>query len=563
MPNAVENDGPRQWALATFLFVAALGVYSVGNDRTSFWDRDEARYAGAARTMLRTGDYIVPYFNGTFRFQKPALTYWLVALSYRILGESEFAARLPSGLCMAAACVVVFRLGNRWFGPPAGSLAGWMLALCPVSLLLGKLCIPDGPQLLSAVAAFACLHAIRPGSTGSAETRRRAAFWLWLWLGVAILVKGPIVPGMVAATVLVYCVVSRTNPLTFAWRWPMGLAIFSMVALPWLWAIYVTAGPPFFAEALGRQLGDRVVTAFDGRWSPPGAYAATIMVGFGPWIAFTILALARGGRAMCRSGTHAFLLAWIVGPMLLVECFRSKQAHYLAPAYPALALLAAGYLADVLRGAVGWKWDLHSRAAATIFAALGIGVAGVLGWVAWRYPAGQPWALLGMMIQICAIVAATFLLFCDRLRYALATQGFATFLLGALIGVGLLPAAEPSRIARSVVDEAVARGDAERRPVLWFRTLEPSMIFYSDRALRGIDELAAWRQAVAAAEGATLTVATDDDLPRLRNAWPVYLEVVATRTGMVRLHHATIHLVRTHAATAVTSSPPKAPPIRR
>ena len=36
-----------------------------------------------------------------------------------------------------------------------------------------------------------------------------------------------------------------------------------------------------------------------------------------------------------------FLLGWAIGPMILLECVRTKLVHYYLPAYPACALLVA------------------------------------------------------------------------------------------------------------------------------------------------------------------------------------------------------------------------------
>src|SRR5579864_6702765 len=83
---------PRQ-AMAFALLVAL--VLLVGNARTSLWDQDEAAYAGFARTMLKDGDWVVPRFLWSEPHRKPPLLFWCIATSFRLLGESEFALRLP------------------------------------------------------------------------------------------------------------------------------------------------------------------------------------------------------------------------------------------------------------------------------------------------------------------------------------------------------------------------------------------------------------------------------------------------------------------------------------
>ena len=49
------------------------------------FDRDEPRFATAARTMMETGDYIVPKFNGALRPDKPPLVF--AAMRDKHVGE--------------------------------------------------------------------------------------------------------------------------------------------------------------------------------------------------------------------------------------------------------------------------------------------------------------------------------------------------------------------------------------------------------------------------------------------------------------------------------------------
>ena len=51
--------------------------------------------------MRERGDYVVPYFNNKYRFDKPPFIYWTQIASYRLFGENDFAARLPSGIAAA------------------------------------------------------------------------------------------------------------------------------------------------------------------------------------------------------------------------------------------------------------------------------------------------------------------------------------------------------------------------------------------------------------------------------------------------------------------------------
>ncbi|KAF0811310.1 Undecaprenyl phosphate-alpha-4-amino-4-deoxy-L-arabinose arabinosyl transferase [Andreprevotia sp. IGB-42] len=66
---------------------------------------DEGRYVEIAREMLHSGDWLTPRLNGIKYFEKPALQYWATAGSFRLFGETDFAARLWPALTGFAAPV--------------------------------------------------------------------------------------------------------------------------------------------------------------------------------------------------------------------------------------------------------------------------------------------------------------------------------------------------------------------------------------------------------------------------------------------------------------------------
>src|SRR5436190_24371935 len=100
---------PLLLAVTALLTLPGLGSVSL-------WDIDEGLNAEAAREMLESGNWIVPTFNGQPRTAKPALLYWLQVASYRRLGVTEFAARLPSALAALATVLLTYELGRRMFG---------------------------------------------------------------------------------------------------------------------------------------------------------------------------------------------------------------------------------------------------------------------------------------------------------------------------------------------------------------------------------------------------------------------------------------------------------------
>src|SRR5690606_23223426 len=86
---------------AWLTLLAALLLPLVSMMIVPFYDTSEPRYAEIARVMAQSGDWITPWFKPGLPFWgKPPLSFWAQALSMKILGVNEFAARFPSWLCM-------------------------------------------------------------------------------------------------------------------------------------------------------------------------------------------------------------------------------------------------------------------------------------------------------------------------------------------------------------------------------------------------------------------------------------------------------------------------------
>src|SRR5512142_29155 len=82
-------------AFCAFLFYFGLGSFGLVG-------ADEPRYAQIAREMLVRHDWVTPVLNGAAWLEKPVLYYWGAMVSYRVLGVSDWAARVPSAALATA-----------------------------------------------------------------------------------------------------------------------------------------------------------------------------------------------------------------------------------------------------------------------------------------------------------------------------------------------------------------------------------------------------------------------------------------------------------------------------
>src|SRR2546430_7849114 len=78
-------------ALAALLHVATIGTGDL-------YSQTEGQYAGAAREMVETHQWLLPTNDGVPRLQKPPLLYWLIIVSFKLFSIKPAAARLPGAL---------------------------------------------------------------------------------------------------------------------------------------------------------------------------------------------------------------------------------------------------------------------------------------------------------------------------------------------------------------------------------------------------------------------------------------------------------------------------------
>jgi 4-amino-4-deoxy-L-arabinose transferase-like glycosyltransferase len=109
------------WWTAGLLLVARI----IGSTLIPLTDTTEARYGEIARKMLETNNWIMPQHDyGVPFWGKPPLSTWLSALSMKLFGVSEFAARLPSLLLGIGMLALVW----QWCAARRGRKFAWLVA---------------------------------------------------------------------------------------------------------------------------------------------------------------------------------------------------------------------------------------------------------------------------------------------------------------------------------------------------------------------------------------------------------------------------------------------------
>ena len=199
-------------------------------------------YASPPALMLQNGDYLVPLYRGQHFLDKPILPFWIVAASYRVLGVSVFAERLPTALAGLATAALLFFWIRRRSGSRAGILAALVLAFSFLYVFTGMTFAADAFLTLSILAASIVLDRACRGDGSDAGWGALSGLCLAVAFGCKGLIGIVLPVGAVAAGLIA----DRQWPRRVWRRGAWALLVLVVVLAPYHWAMDRRLGVEFW-----------------------------------------------------------------------------------------------------------------------------------------------------------------------------------------------------------------------------------------------------------------------------------------------------------------------------
>ncbi len=387
LDQTILGSDKSNWGVYLAVILIAAAVYlACAVSPPSLQDDVDAVQAQIARNMIASGDWVTPRLDGIIYLEKPPLIYWLMALSFKVFGVYDWAARVPIALSAIALCWLTAAFGVWAFGKRAGFYAGLCMATCVGLWLFTRVLIPD--VMLTATIALAMWALLRV--LDEDEPHPRAwAYVLAASLGTGLLLKSLIGVVFPVAAGLIYLAVTRQ--LFLAWTWRRfrpfaGTLIILLIAVPWH-LLAAVRNPPYFAftmrsipgeyhgflwfffinEQLLRFLNLRYPRDYN---TVPRFYFWLLHFAWlFPWSVYFPATFRLTYKPVDRAGkTRLLALCWI-GFILVFFAFSTTQEYYSMPCYPAMALLLGSAIA------AGGKWIEGGTRALTILTGICAAVA--------------------------------------------------------------------------------------------------------------------------------------------------------------------------------------------
>ena len=472
------------------MLAAAIVPYWIGIGDSTLWDANEAFYAETPRVMMETGDYVSPSFNSNPRFNKPPLTYWIVAASYHIFGISEWSERLPIVLAAMGLITAAFVIGRTVWGIEAGLWAAIVMAALPRFLMHSRRTSIDVflSLFMGLTVMFFVLSEMRP------ERRKLWLCLMYACVGFGFMTKGPVAVVLPGAAFFIYLLIEKRLKDITRMMIPAGIAIFLAIVVPWYLLVYQKHGANYIVSFI---LNENIGRYTDEGWGPRRSffYVQTMLGDLFPWSLLMIVALVcvafRGSFGEWIFGSYAvgttsgserafsiarLLAIWIAVIVGFYSLSRNQQDQYVMPTFLAVAVLV-GVLIDafVEKRADKLKW---------VFIAIGALLAAVGATFFWLGNGRSSIdlagiAAVGIVLLFGGVVTAVSAVLKKR-DFAAYAKVTAIVALMWIFVLAILPDFERYKPVKVLSDVITRKAGPDTR-VGYYRYTAPTMVYYLHR----------------------------------------------------------------------------------
>ena len=328
-----------------FLFVVGLLIFVPFLGAVHLFDWDEINFAEAAREMVLTGEYLRVHIDYQPFWEKPPLFLWMQALSMKIFGINEFAARFPNAVCGALTLPLLFIIGRSLHD----RLTGLLWTLMYVGSFLPHFYFKSG-IIDPWFNLFIMLGIIIPMLPKFNHRVTLSAMSSGFFIGLAVLTKGPVaylLAMMTFGIVLMLDVYEKRGiqlGSRILWLLQMSLTT-ALTASLWFGIEILRNGTWFIEEFLQYQL--RLFSTGDAGHSGPFYYHALILlIGCFPASFFAFRSLFNRAEKPMHDRVM-LILFWVT--LILFSIVKTKIVHYSSLCYLPLTYFSALAIKDILQ----------------------------------------------------------------------------------------------------------------------------------------------------------------------------------------------------------------------
>ena len=328
--------------LTLILLGLAVTLISINLENQVIMAFDEARHGVNGYEMIRNDDFLVHTYQGEPDFWnlKPPLSYWLIALHFKLFGYNCVAFRLHSAIATVFTLLAATLWTKKRHGMVVSLLVLLFLIINPAlyGLNFARTGEADALHTLFVTLSMLCLL------SSSRDIR-----WLYgsaLGFGFSFLAKSyhaAIIPMMCLLYLVLTGEVRKLKLKNYLLLFLFGL----LPILPWAIARYLRDGFTFFTQMFTTDVQARVSVDVDGK-AAGNWYFYLLQLLRNP-VAVAYSAMGAAALIWCKffKPLHARkretvgLLIWILFPLFLYSLSNFKLYHYIVPVMVPISMVGA------------------------------------------------------------------------------------------------------------------------------------------------------------------------------------------------------------------------------
>lgn len=318
-------------------------LYVINFSINDVWTENESFYAESVREMVESNNFLDISYNFEPRFNKPPLTYWIIAASTKLFGMNEFALRLPIVILAFLTALLVWAMARMLYGEKTALLAFAMQAIS-IQFIVGKQYA--SPEIPLAFFFTLTLYFFLKGHlSGNSINYRFAA----VALGLTVLTKGYPYIIVIGSVMMLFLLIESG----FQWRILLGkvkelkpisfVAIVAVIGLSWIAFMYFRYGDNFLA-VLNEETLERAIAKESNGLRDLIFYPEVLLWSFFPYSPLFIYAFFHALFNMKHLKEIAFGLSWFMAMLIIFTVAKGKIPTYFIQAHPALALISAHFI---------------------------------------------------------------------------------------------------------------------------------------------------------------------------------------------------------------------------
>lgn len=393
----------------TFYFLLVLGLLLNATGLfNEILEPDGALYAGIAKRMVTGKDWINLYADGYDWLDKPHLPFWIAAASFKCLGISAFAYKLPAFLFWLLGIRFTWLLALNLMNRTVAMLAV-LVYITALHTVIANFDVRAEPYLTS-FCTGAIYYMLRAWQTGRLLPLVAAA----ICAACAIMTKGIFVLATIAGGFVIYWLISKQWKQCFHFRWWLLFFLILIFILPELYCLYQQFDLHPEKIVFGRTNVSGLRFFFwdsqFGRFFNTGPikgrgdylfFVHTTIWAFLPWSVLLFSAV----YLLLRKKWPMQPLHWIVSgsaliSFLLFSFSRFQLPHYIVLIFPQLAILTGAFLFSMSeKGGFIRRFGL-------VQACLNIILALLLIYLIWlcRFPGAGIWLILILLLLLLSLM---------------------------------------------------------------------------------------------------------------------------------------------------------------